>query len=125
MLRGSFVRFLAVGFINTLFSYGVYVALLSLGVSYIYANLVALVAGILFSFRTQGRFVFYNREKSLFGRFVFCWALVYVGNILFIRLMMQFGFDPYVGGAMAIPLIAIVSYLGQRYFVFRPSREMP
>lgn len=113
------VRFLVVGVVNTAFSYAVYAAMLFVGMSYAYANLIALIAGIVFSFRTQGTFVFDNRDWRLFGRFVVFWALIYLANILFIKLIIELGFDAYVAGAMALPLIAVLSYIVQKIFVFR------
>src|SRR3954454_8664255 len=53
-----FLRFLVVGSLNTLFSYAVYAVMLFVGLPYVYANFVALATGVLFSFRTQGAFVF-------------------------------------------------------------------
>ena len=71
--RFPFVRFILIGVVNTGFSYAVYAVLLLLGFHYAVANLVALILGIVFSFRTQGRFVFYNSSQQLFLRFVFGW----------------------------------------------------
>jgi putative flippase GtrA len=115
------VRFLIVGGVSTALSYGLYACLVFLGLNYAVANLAALVAGILFSFRTQGRFVFGNRDNRLLGRFVLCWALLYGVSVAFIRQMMALGMDGYVSGALAIPAIAVLSYLVQRFIVFRPT----
>ena len=127
MIAGVFnhrvVRFLVVGSVNTLFSYAVYAGFLFGGLSYVYANFLALVAGIIFSFRTQGAFVFGNRNKSLFGRFVLCWTLIYLANIFLINEMMQLGFTAYVSGAMAIPLITVISYYAQKRFVFATPKS--
>lgn len=115
------VRFLVVGGISTLFSYGVYALLLFCGLNYAIANLAALVAGILFSFKTQGRFVFRNGDNSLIWRFVICWGLIYAANVTFLRQAIHFGMDRYVAGAAAIPGIALLSFVVQRYLVFGPT----
>jgi putative flippase GtrA len=123
LVNNRFLRFLVVGAVNTLFSYAVYAAMLFVGLSYVYANFIALITGILFSFRTQGTYVFRSREKNLFGRFVLCWAVIYVANIFFIKLMMQIGFDAYVAGALALPPIVLLSYYAQKLLVFRVSKS--
>lgn len=113
------VRFLTVGAVNTAFSYGVYVLLLSAGLNYAIASFAALSAGILFSFKTQGVFVFDNADNRLLGRFVFCWLLIYGANVFFIERMLMLGLDAYLSGALAMPAIATLSYVVQRFFVFR------
>jgi putative flippase GtrA len=123
IINHRFVRFLAVGTMNTLFSYGVYAAFVYVGLNYAVANFISLIAGILFSFRTQGALVFQNRDKRLFGRFVVCWGLIYAANILFIKTMMGLGFDAYVAGAMALPFIVVLSYMVQKLYVFRVPKS--
>ena len=115
------VRFLSVGGVVTAFSYGVYVLLLFVGVNYAVASLVSLTAGIVFSFKAQGTFVFDNTDNTRLGRFVLCWLLIYGANVLFIKRMMMLGLDGYVSGALAIPAIATLSYVVQRFVVFRKT----
>jgi|SRR5215204_257750 len=116
-----FARFLVVGGIGTLFSYGIYAFLLFCGLNYALSNLAALIAGILFSFKAQGRFVFLSGDNSLIWRFALCWGLIYAANVAFLRQAIHMGMDRYVAGAVAIPPIAVLSFVVQRYVVFRTS----
>ena len=125
MTRSRILRFLIVGGVSTGFSYGVYALLLLAGLNYAVANFAALVAGILFSFKTQGTLVFENADNRLLGRFVVCWVAIYLVNVTFIRRMMDIGIDRYTAGALAIPGIAALSYVTQRFFVFRKSPRHP
>jgi putative flippase GtrA len=118
LLRRRFIRFLLVGGLNTAFSYSVYAILLLLGLGYVVANFLALVSSILFSFKTQGTFVFNNTTRRLIFRFSICWLFIYLCNIAFIGEMLKFGLDAYTAGALAIPPIIVISYLVQKYFVF-------
>ena len=118
-LEYRFFRFLLIGGINTAFSYGLYAFLVFLGINYAIASLMALIVGILFSFKTQATFVFNNSDNRLLGRFIICWVLIYIGNIAFIKAMLMLGLDVYVAGALAIPPITILSYLMQKFIVFR------
>lgn len=119
--RYQLIRFLIVGFLNTGFSYLIYAAFLFLGFGYQIANLIALVVGILFSFRTQGHLVFKNTDNSLFGRFLLSWVLIYGVTILIIGQFISYGLNPYISGALALPFSTALSYLSQKYFVFPPS----
>ncbi len=113
------IRFVIVGLVNTGFSYLIYAVLLFAGLNFMLANLGAVILGILFSFRTQGRFVFYNTERSLLGRFFVAWIIVYCVTISIIGFLGLYKIDPYTAGALALPASAITSYFIQKYFVFR------
>ena len=113
------IRFILVGLLNTSFSYLIYAGLLFVGLSYQLANFLAVVVGILFSFKTMGHLVFRNSSNRLLGRFVLSWAAIYVCVIFLIGRIMALGFDAYAAGAMALPFSAALSYLSQKYFVFR------
>jgi putative flippase GtrA len=113
------IRFLLVGVLNATFSYLIYALLLFVGLGYQLANLCSLLLGILFSFKTQGHLVFRNSDNRLLGRFVLSWLLIYVCNITVIGRIIAFGFNAYVAGALTLPIIVSLSYLVQKYFVFR------
>lgn len=116
-----FVRFLLVGGLNTGFSYGLYVVLVWVGLHFVVANLLATAAGILFSFRTQGRFVFRNTEKSLFLRFLPAWLLLWLMNVGLIAGLVRLGLDAYTAGALALVPTVAVSYFVQKHFVFKDA----
>lgn len=115
----SAIRFVLVGGLNTTFSYLVYALLIFIGLDYQLANLLTLLVGILFSFKTQGHLVFNNPDNRLLGRFVLSWALIYVCVITLIGQLMALGFNAYAAGALALPMSVVLSYLTQKYFVFR------
>lgn len=124
ILSFQFVRFLLVGGLNTGFSYAVYAALLFMGLNYVMANLGALLLGILFSFRTQGRLVFDNRDCRLIFRFAAVWGLIFLVNILLISVLIHSGLNAYWAGALAMVPITVISYFVQKFFVFGTSRSM-
>ena len=117
----QFVRFVLVGIVNTGFSYSIYVGLVYAGLAYASANLIALILGILFSFKTQGLFVFKNSVGRLWIRYVIAWGIIYLLNIFLIGRFIAMGFNPYISGAMALPFVTLLSYLAQKLFVFRLS----
>lgn len=115
------LRFVVIGVVNTAFSYGVYSLFLFLGSNYAIANFLALLSGILFSFKTQGHLVFRNPNNRLIGRFVLGWSFIYLATITLIGWLVAYGLDAYTAGALALPFSTLLSYLTQKYLVFRPA----
>jgi putative flippase GtrA len=121
-VRWQLVRFLIVGFGNTIFSYAVYALGLFMGLPYWLASLVALVIGIAVGFVTQGRLVFRSSLEGRLPLFVTVWAALYGVNILVIRLLTDLGIDAYLAGAIAtLPTVAL-SFALNRLVVFRVPR---
>ena len=113
------LRFILVGVLNTGFSYSIYALCVYLGLRYQVANLVSLVIGILFSFKTQGLLVFGNSSNRLLGRFIISWTVIYLCVIGLIGRLLALGIDPYTAGALSLPVSVALSYVGQKFFVFR------
>ena len=122
VLKYQFVKFLLVGGLNTGFSYGIYAALLYLGLDYVIANLGALLLGILFSFRTQGQLVFGNHDGRLIFRFAAAWGAIWLANIALISVLIHAGVNAYWAGALALVPITVASYFVQKFVVFGASR---
>jgi putative flippase GtrA len=114
-------RYIVVGVFNTGFGYLIYSAGLFLGLDYYWANLAALLLTLPLSFRTQGRLVFGNHSLRPFLRYLLCWVAVYLFNIGLIALLLAFGLDAYVAGALAVPPVVGLGFLLQKYLVFLPS----
>ncbi|WP_028605625.1 GtrA family protein [Ottowia thiooxydans] len=112
------LRFLMVGGLNTAFSYFVYSLALYVGLNFIWANLCAVVCGILVSFRTQGKIVFKKTGSYAFIRYIGFWFVIWILNISLIWVIKQYINDPYVAGALALGPIVIASYFIQKYWVF-------
>ncbi len=113
------LRFIVVGIGNTVVSYCIYAGIVFIGWGFRWANLVALVIGIIFSFKSQGRLVFLKNDNRLFLRFLLSWVFIYVGTIAVIGHLVQSGINEYYAGLLALPFSATLSYLSQKYFVFR------
>jgi putative flippase GtrA len=119
LLKRRAIRFVIIGTINTAFSYAIYAFFLHLGLSYLFANLLALMISILFSFKTQGKFVFKSTENHLLWRFIVAWLLIYFVNVFLINMLMRLGLNAYISGALAIFPVTGLSYFFQRFYVFR------
>jgi putative flippase GtrA len=120
-LQSRFFRFLLVGGLSTGLSFGLYSLLMFVGLHYAIANCGALVAGILFNFKTQGTLVFGNSDNRLLWRFVVCWLAIYVVNVSLIGEFIALGIDKFVAGLLPIPWTIPLSYFIQRFLVFGRS----
>ena len=107
-----------VGVGNTAFSYGAYAVLLSLGLEFRVASMLALILGIAFSFTTQGNVVFRNATRITFIKFVVAWMVIYAFNIAVIVLLMRVSFNAYTAGAIATVPVTVFSYFILRFVVF-------
>ncbi len=120
----KFIKFLFVGFMNTVFSYIIYAVCvtilsrptLSLGVSYI--------IGILFNFQTTGRIVFKNSDNKLLTKFFLCYITTFIINRQALdSLVNTFGVDKYLSQAILVFPIAMVSFLLLKNFVFKEKTK--
>ena len=118
LARNRFMRFLAVGVLNTVFGYACFAALLWAGLHYSLALLVATVAGVLFNFRTIGGFVFGSSHPRLLGRFIAVYGVVYGANVAGLALLQRAGIGALEAQALLVLPAAVVSFLLNRRFVF-------
>ena len=117
---GRFIRFLAVGVLNTAFGYGVFVACLWLGMHYALAGAVSTVLGVLFNFKSMGGLVFRSKGNRNLPRFLAVYAVIYLVNLLALGVMLHFGIPEWLGGLILLLPSAILSYVLNRQFVFTP-----
>jgi len=118
--RGRFIRFLLVGVLNTVFGYGVFVACLWLGMHYALAGAISTVLGVLFNFKSTGNLVFRSKGNRKLPHFVAVYAIIYLVNTLSLGVMLRFGIPEWLGGLILLVPSAILSYVLNRHFVFRP-----
>jgi putative flippase GtrA len=118
-----FIRFLAIGAANTAFSYAVYASFLALGLTYGLSSFLAIVLGILLTFKTQSAFVFNNLDNWRIFRFVACWGVIYLANITAITVFLRWGANAYIAGVMTLPFTVVFSYLLQKHVVFLTPKD--
>lgn len=113
-----FFRFVLVGGLNTVFGYGLFALLLYAGLHFSFALLLATVFGVLFNFKTTGALVFKSSDNHKIFRFVLIYLVVYLANVLGVVVFSRLGLTPYLGGAILVLPIAILSFVLQKRFVF-------
>ena len=118
-MNKKFGKFLIVGGVNTLFGYGLFAVFLFLNVHYTVAVLFATIIGVWFNFFTIGRLVFVNSGNHLFFRFVGAYLIVYLLNVTGLWMFEHFEFNLYIGGAILILPLALMSFVLNRSLVFK------
>lgn len=114
-------KFALVGFLNTGWSYLLYAAFLYLGLNYWIASFLTIVLSVGFGFLTQGNLVFGGATRKALPRFILVWVLIYALYLVVVSVAQTAGINNYLGGLIATPLVAVLSYILQRRFVFAPS----
>lgn len=118
LFQQRFFRFLFFGGINTIFGYTVYGLSLFIGLQYALAVLISTVLGVLFNFKTIGKYVFANNDHKLFVKFLGVYAITYLLNTLILGFCHKYNFNLYLAQAILTVPLAGFSYLLNKYFVF-------
>jgi putative flippase GtrA len=120
----QFALYIAVGVLNTAFGFGVYTLAIYLGLHYTIAALVSQVLGTGFNYITYGSLVFRQRpRKSSFARFILSYAVLYGFSLLDLTLLQGLGLNAYVAGLVNSAVMPALSYLSNRFLVFRAPKD--
>lgn len=112
------LRFLAVGGLNTAFSYGCFVGLHWLGLPLSGAVALSTVMGVLFNFMSFGAFVFRPARGAALVRFILLYTVIATLNYGLLKLLASWGAPVAIGQAICLPVLAGLSYLGMRFWVY-------
>jgi len=117
-------RFFIVGASNTLLVYLLYVALIKLGLDYKLALFFDYLFGILFGYLLNRYWTFAsNKHRLSFIKYVVLYIVVFILNILFLILLVDFLLlDPIYSQFFIVLIISLVSFLVQNTWVF--SRQV-
>ncbi|MBI2448547.1 GtrA family protein [Candidatus Microgenomates bacterium] len=113
-----FLRFLVVGFFNTVFGYSIFALFIFVGYNYIVAAMLGTIGGILFNFKSVGVIVFKSHNNALIFRFFAVYGVVYLFNLTGIKIFADYGIGSYIAGAILVLPAAAIGYLLNKKFVF-------
>jgi putative flippase GtrA len=121
LIKLQFVKFLLVGFINSIFGYGCFALFLYIGLHYTLAVLLATICGVIFNFKSTGTLVFGSYDNRRIFLFIRTYVIIYFINIAGIQAFSYIGIGPYIGGAILILPMALLGYILNKRFVFNCS----
>ena len=113
-----FLRFLAVGGLNTAFGYACYAGIVLLGAAPWVAVIGATLVAIFFNFFSYGGLVFGRTSPLLLPRFLLFYLGLSLVNIALLQVLTWLGIGPLWAQAMLLPFLAATAFLGMRRFVF-------
>lgn len=119
LLHSTLVRFVAVGVLNTGFSYLLYAGLVLSHIDYRLALTICSAVAIIWNFNTTGRLVFGNRRQGLIFKFIGGYGLIYLLNLGLVILLARFGVGELARQAIAQPVVVACSFALNRGWVFR------
>ncbi|WP_443082171.1 GtrA family protein [Sulfurospirillum sp. 1612] len=119
MFNHQVMRFLIVGVMNTIVYYTLYSLFLFLGFDYKISVALATILGVLFNFKSFGKYVFYNDDTRLIFKFIGVYIVLFCLNLLLIKLFHILIENYYIAGFLAIFPCAVASFYLNREFVFK------
>ncbi len=114
----TFLRFLAVGGLNTAFGYLGYATFVLIGAPIWLAVTSSTMLAILFNFFSYGGLVFGDTSYRLLPRFLAFYACLGGLNFVLLRVLIWGGLGPLWAQALLLPVLAGVGFVGMRRFVF-------
>ena len=118
----TFLRYLAVGGLNTAFGYIMYAVLVLAGTPLWLAVAGSAILAFLFNFFSYGGLVFRDTSYRLFPRFLALYTSLGGLNFLLLRSLTWGGLGPLSAQALLLPVLAVGGFAGMRIFVFRRSK---
>ncbi|MDZ8257299.1 GtrA family protein [Nostoc sp. ChiQUE01b] len=119
----TFVKFLIVGAINTLFGYLIFTILILLNIRYESAALISTMCGVLFNFKTTGLIVFKNKKNTLIFKFIGVYAIIYLLQIFLLKQFLNHKINIFIAEALILLPLALLSYILNKIFVFSKGKE--
>lgn len=116
--RHRFVRFIAIGAVNTAVGFGIYASLVLAFASVPWALAGSNIFGMVFNFFTTGRYVFHNNSLRKLPAFALSYALLYCVNVAAINTLLHVISNKVVTQALLVLPMALISYLLLKAVVF-------
>jgi putative flippase GtrA len=114
-----FFQYILTGILNTAFGYGVFAGGIYIGLPNWLALLSSTILGVIFNFKTFGRLVFDSQDNSRIFIFIVVYGVLYLLNLMLIKIFISVGFSSYEAGFIAIFPVIPISFYANKRFVFR------
>ena len=119
------IKFLFVGAFNTFFGFSIYTLLLVFGLHYEKAVVLATSVGAVFNYVSYSKGVF---KKPLAWakcvKFLFLYLFVMLVQICVIGFYVFYGLSEVLAGLLALPIVVVLSYLGQKFWIFEYEKKI-
>ncbi len=106
-----FIRFLAVGVMNTIVGYLLYAGFVWIGFAPQPALALSFILGIAWNFLTHGKLVFGTKGYSRLPHYLAAYGVVYVCNATALEMLLRAGLSPFLAQAVILPFAAAGTFL--------------
>lgn len=125
----QFFKFGVVGLINTVIFYAVYSILVSIGLHYISASIIAFFLSVLCSFFLNNKFVFKNEtdcKRNILLSLIKCYlSYAFTGliiyNILLFSLIDILLLSKYIAPVLILPITVPLNFIFNKLWAFKPA----
>jgi putative flippase GtrA len=116
-----FLKFIIVGFLNTIFGYTFFAILIFLKINTFLSLFISTSAGVVFNFLTFGQLVFnLNKSKLMFTKFIFVYFISYMINVYLLKAFMEFfNNNAFVAQIISVPFVVIFNWILMSYWVYK------
>ncbi len=122
--RGQFIKYVLAGGIANLIGYGLYLLITWGGLGHKTTMTLLFFVGILISFWLNRNWAFGGvvSAPGVLSRFIAAYLLGFAYNFLLLWLMVDvMGFDHTIIQAIAVATLALLLFMAQKYWIFRPQ----
>ena len=120
--ENRFLRFIIAGGANTVFGFIIYSICILTGSAVWVALLISTTFGTAFNFLTASSYVFRELSLSRIPRFIICYLIIYLINLMLIDLVSIWLKNMITAQAIISLPLASLSYILMKHFVFLPSQ---
>ena len=117
----QFIKYILVGILNTVFGYAVFALLLYTGLHYALVCILSTIIGVLFNYKTYGKLVF-NSKKNVLIKFVLTYVITTSLSILGLKIANSYNINLYFAGFILTCLMAIISFILLKNYVFKEQK---
>lgn len=115
-------KFIFVGILNTVFGYSLFALLIYLQIFYLLALTISHLLATFNSYLWNRFFTFKskNRIQKELVKFLIIYTSIYILNFLLLYIWVDlFNINPLISQLFILVLVTTISFLGQRYLVFK------
>jgi putative flippase GtrA len=123
---GSLLRWALVGVTTALIDYVIFISMYPVIISVLVANFISGLVSLSFNYSAHYFWSFKSQTDHTKAGFKYLINLITFWSIstLLLKILITYGFDPKIAKLIPIPIIAPLSFISLRYFVFNRANNL-
>jgi putative flippase GtrA len=123
---GSLLRWALVGVTTALIDYVIFISMYPVIISVLVANFISGLVSLSFNYSAHYFWSFKSQTDHTKAGFKYLINLITFWSIstLLLKILITYGFDPKIAKLIPIPIIAPLSFISLRFFVFNKANDL-